>query len=70
MEKQLFDDGIISLEETYDKDTHLSPETQIYSNKSLIQLEATLLEMAAYPQLCKGVMYMFHIPLQGKHVVR
>ena len=66
MEKKLYDDSIISLAKTIKS----SSKVEVYTNKSFIQLEATLLEMASYPDLCKGIMYMFHMELDGKHIVR
>ena len=66
MEKKLYDDSVISLAKTIKS----SSKVEVYTNKSFIQLEATLLEMASYPDLCKGIMYMFHMELDGKHIVR
>ena len=48
MEKQLYHDNIISL----GNDSHDAPENN-YSNKSVIQLESTLLKMASNTNLCK-----------------
>ena len=44
-------------------------ETPTYANKSLLQLESTLLELSSHPQLCQGIMYMFPVSVQGKHIV-
>ena len=62
MEKKLFDDSVISLAKTI----KASPKVEVYTNKSFIQLEATLLEMASYPELCKGIMYMFSHGIRWK----
>ena len=67
MEKKLYDDNIISLGKTIKSS---SKNVEVYTNKSFIQLEATLLERASYPNLCKGIMYMFQMELDGKHIVR
>ena len=66
MEKKLYDNNVITLAKTIKS----SSKMEVYTNKSFIQLEATLLEMASYPNQCKGIMYMFHIELDGKHIVR
>ena len=42
----------------------------LHKNKSIIQLEATLLDMAATPQLCQGILYVFPISLYDKFIVR
>ena len=42
MEKKLYDDNIIYLADHFD--TSMPEESQTYANKSLIQLETTLLE--------------------------
>ena len=65
MEKKLYDDSVISLAKTIK-----SSKVEVYTNKSFIQLEATLLDMASYPDLCKGIMYMFYMELDEKHIVR
>ena len=69
MEKQLYDNSVISLGDT---NIHLETNSQenILSNKSLIQLESTLLHMAAAPELCEGVLYIFPIKIQDNYVVR
>ena len=67
MEQNLYNDGVICLSGTFGTSTTESPA---FANKSLIQLEATLLELAATPELCKGVMYVFPIAVQGKYIVR
>ena len=70
MEKKLFEDGIISIGDinvtstTDDQTLHTPP------NKSLIQLEATLLDLAATPDLCQGVLYMFPVKLGSKYIIR
>ena len=67
MEKKLYNDGVISLGNTIKSSIK---DKKVYTNKSLIQLEMTQLDMAAYPDLCRGIIYMFHVPLQGKNIVR
>ena len=68
MEKKLYDDNIISLggNETSNEDTN----KDTYSNKSLIQLEATVLNMASTPSLCQGVLYIFPVMLTDYIIVR
>ena len=67
MEQKCYNDKVIALGNNFaNKPNGLEKS----SNKSLIQLEATLLEMAATPQLCQGVLYMFPINLDGKYIVR
>ena len=51
MEKQLYHDNIISL----GNDSNDAPENN-YSNKTVIQLESTLLKMASNTNLCNGVL--------------
>lgn len=65
MEKDLYDKNVLSLVEEKTSDG-----ASAYANKSLIQLEMTLLEMAAVPQLCQGIIYMFPILVQDKYIVR
>ena len=67
MEKKLYDDNVISLAKLIKSS---SKDVEVYTNKSFIQLEATFPEMASYPNLCKGIMYMLHMVLDGKHIVR
>ena len=52
MKKKLYHDNIISLGETDVNTDDNNKESNVYSNKSLIQLEATLLDMASTPDLC------------------
>ena len=66
MEKQLYDDDVISLT----KIVNTSQKDDVYSNKSFIQLESSILDMASYPNLCQGTMYMFHMEHNGKHILR
>ena len=65
MENKLYDEGIISLADNLPglKHTELS---QSYSNKSIIQLELTVLDMGAVPELCQGSMYFFPVEIKGK----
>ena len=65
---RLYNDSIISLGDR--NDSTIQEELQNHWNKSLIQLEATLLGMAATPQLCQGLLYMFLIKLDDKYIVR
>ena len=64
MERKLYNDKIISLGDTS------NDSTIIYSNKSLIQLESTLLNMASTPGLCQGVLYIFPVKLDNVTIVR
>ena len=41
--------------------TSTEGETPTYANKSLLQLESTLLELSSHPKLCQGIMYMFPV---------
>ena len=66
MEKQFYQDKVISLE-----DTPLTTKTtNKVSNKSLIQLESTLFHMASTPDLCEGVLYLFPVKVQDKFIIR
>ena len=65
MENQLYDDKVISLLESTEKCTEHNVE-----NKSMIQLEVTLLDMASTADLCKGVLYIFPVKLMDKYIVR
>ena len=47
MEKKLYDDSVISLAKTIES----SSKMEVFINKSFIQLEATLLDMASYANL-------------------
>ena len=49
MENQLYDDKVINILDSTDKCMENNSE-----NKSMIQLESTLLDMASTPDLCKG----------------
>ena len=64
MERKLYYDNIISLGDTS------NDSTITYSNKSLIQLESTLLNMASTPSLCQGVLYIFPVKLNDVTIVR
>ena len=61
MEKKIYDDKIITLPE---------PKMSTPGNKSLIQLEATLLDMASTRDLCQGVLYICPIKVMDKYIVR
>ena len=65
MEGNLYDDKIIPLHESEQK---ASPSN--LENKSLIQLEATLLNMASTENLCKGVPYIFPVKVMDIYIVR
>lgn len=65
MENQLYDDKVISILDSTDKCMENNSE-----NKSMIQLESTLLDMASTPDLCKGVLYIFPVKLGDKYIVR
>ena len=63
MEQNLYEDNVITLQ---DKTQQESPT----ENKSVIQLEATMLDMASTPDLCQGVLYIFPIKVLDKYIVR
>ena len=65
MEKQLYHDNIISL----GNDSNDAQENN-YSNKSVIQLESTLLKMASNTNLCNGMLYIFPVQLADYTIVR
>ena len=60
MENQLYDDKVISILDSTDKSMEKT------ENKSMIQHEATLLDMASTADLCKGVLYIFPVKLGEK----
>ena len=64
MEKKLYDENIIYFADGFN--TSMPEEAQTYAKKSLIQLKAALLKLAAAPQLTQYVMYMFPVTLHGK----
>ena len=68
MENNTYDHGVIYIPDGSAATSCTQSDT--YANKSLIQLEATLLELAASPQLCQGVVYMFPVPVQDKYIIR
>ena len=68
LEDNLYDHGVICIPDSSAATSCTQSDT--YANKSLIQLEATLLELAASPQLCQGVVYMFPVPVQDKYIIR
>ena len=65
MEENLCDDKIIPLDESAQEASASNPE-----NKSLIQLEATLLDMASTENVCKGVLYIFPVKVMDKYIVK
>ena len=65
MEKNLYDDKVISLLESAQESDSTTTE-----NKSIIQLEATLLDMASTYDLCQGVLYIFPVKVMDKYIVR
>ena len=66
MEKKLFEDRVITLEDT----DEFNSSSEKLSNKSLIQIEATLLDMASTPELCQGLLYLFPVCVHNKYIVR
>ena len=70
MEKKLYEDSIISLGETDVNTDDNNMESNVYSNKSLIQLAGTPLVMASTPDLCKGVLYIFPVKLGYIYMIR
>ena len=67
--KKIYDDSVINLHESLAR-VNSPGEQQIYANKNIIQLEATLLDMASVPGLCKGIMYIFPVTLGNKCILR
>ena len=67
MEKKLYDNNIINLGEGH-VDESSSEDQETYANKSIIQLEATLLDMALVPGLCKGITYIFPVTLNNVYI--
>ena len=65
MEKILYDKIIVTLSESANESKMSTP-----GNKSLIQLEATLLDMASTADLCQGVLYICPIKVMDKYIVR
>ena len=63
MEKYLYEDKVLSL-----KSGDESNSTS--DNKSMIQLENTLLDMASAHKLCQGILYMFPVKVDGKYILR
>ena len=70
MEKQFYQDNIITLDDTPSTSSTSSSLPNRVSNKSLIQLESTLFHMASTPDLCEGVLYLFPIQIQNKFIIR
>ena len=69
MEKKLYDDNIINLGEGL-VDESSSKDQEVYANKSIIQLEATLLVMASVPGLCKGILNIYPVALNNMCILR
>ena len=67
MEQKLYDYKVITLGTST---ANKLEDLEDYSNKSLMQLQATLLEMAAAAELCQGVFYIYPINVDGKNIVR
>ena len=65
MEKILYDDKIVTLPEPANE-----PQMSTSGNKSLIQLEATLLDMASTGDLCQGVLLICPIKVMDTYIVR
>ena len=70
MEKQFYQDNIITLDNTHPTSSTSSTLANRVSNKSLIQLESTLFHMASTPDLCEDVLYLFPIQIQNKFIIR
>ena len=70
MEKQFYQDNIITLDDTPSTSSTSSSLPNRVSNKSLIQLESTLFHMASTLDLCEGVLYLFPIQIQNKFIIR
>ena len=64
MEKKLYDDGALCLHKIAEETNEIS------ENKSIIQLETTILDMASTPDLCQGVLYLFPVKVYDKYIVR
>ena len=69
MEKKLYDDNIINLGEGL-VDESSSKDQEVHAYKSIIQLEATLLDMTLVPGLCKGILYIFPVTLNNMCILR
>ena len=65
MEKKLYDEGIISLADNL-SGLKYTETSQYYSNKSIVQLELTLLDMGLVPELQQGIIYFFPVEIKGK----
>ena len=65
MEKALYGDKIIIVPDLTEKSQQKTPE-----NKSMIQLENTLLDMASTTDLCQGILYIFPVKVINKYIVR
>ena len=69
MEKKLYDDNIINLGECL-VDESSSKDQEVYANKSIIQLEVTLIDMTSVPGLCTGILYIFPVTLNNLCILR
>ena len=63
MERTLYDDKVLSLKCGDECDNATN-------NKSMIQLEKTLLDMGSITDLCQGILYMFPVKTDNKHIIR
>ena len=63
MERTLYEDKVLSLKCGDECDSTTN-------NKSMIQLENTLLDMGSTIDLCQGILYMFLVTTDDKHILR
>ena len=68
MEKKLYDENINLGEGLVDESS--SEDQEAYVNKSIIQLESMLLDMASVPGLSKGILYIFPVTLNNMHILK
>ena len=61
MEKKLYDHGVLCLHKIAEETNEIS------ENKSIIQLETIILDMA---DLCQGVLYLLPVKVHDKYIFR
>ena len=62
MERTLYEDKVLSLK--------CGDECDCTTNKIMIQLENTLLDMGSTIDLCQGILYIFLVKTDDKHILR
>lgn len=68
MERSLYNDQVIQLHGAHEYSG--CDKLPNHSQKSLIQLESTLLDMAATEDLCSGVLYIFPVKVAKYTILR